>query len=91
MAKMSPEQKLAAVQRYINGKESSRTVAADFGISHRYLRVSPDLCGFTTLTFPNSGLGMLRNSNFELKKDFLFSSRIVKEYYSLGDDCNVWD
>ena len=37
MAKMSPEQKLAAVQRYINGKESSRTVAADFGISHRYL------------------------------------------------------
>lgn len=37
MAKMSPEDKLAAVQRYINGKDSSRTVAAEFGISHRYL------------------------------------------------------
>jgi transposase len=37
MAKMSPEDKLAAVERYINGKESSRTVAANFGISHRYL------------------------------------------------------
>ena len=37
MARMSPEDKLAAVQRYVNGKESSRTVAADFGISHRYL------------------------------------------------------
>lgn len=37
MAKMSPEDKFAAVQRYVNGKESSRTVAADFGISHRYL------------------------------------------------------
>ena len=37
MAKMSPEDKLAAVERYVNGKESSRTVAADFGISHRYL------------------------------------------------------
>ena len=37
MAKMSPEDKLAAVQRYLNGKESSRTVAADFVISHRYL------------------------------------------------------
>ena len=37
MAKMSPEDKLAVVQRYVNGKESSRTVAADFGISHRYL------------------------------------------------------
>ncbi|WIL40266.1 transposase (plasmid) [Kurthia sp. YJT4] len=37
MGKMSPEDKLAAVERYLNGKESSRTVAADFGISHRYL------------------------------------------------------
>ena len=37
MAKMNAEQKLAAVERYLNGKESSRTVAADFGISHRYL------------------------------------------------------
>ena len=37
MAKMSAEDKLAAVKRYLNGKESSRTVAADFGISHRYL------------------------------------------------------
>lgn len=37
MAKIGPEDKLAAVQRYVNGKESSRTVAADFGISHRYL------------------------------------------------------
>ena len=37
MAKMSPEDKLAAVQRYINGKESSRKVAADIGVSHRYL------------------------------------------------------
>ena len=37
MAKMSSEQKLAAVERYLNSKESSRTVAAEFGISHRYL------------------------------------------------------
>jgi transposase len=37
MAKMSAEDKLAAVQRYVNGNESSRTVAADTGISHRYL------------------------------------------------------
>ena len=37
MGKMSAEDKLAAVERYLNGKESSRTVAADFGISHRYL------------------------------------------------------
>ena len=37
MGRMSPEDKLAAVQRYVNRKESSRTVAADFGISHRYL------------------------------------------------------
>ena len=37
MAKMSAGQKLAAVERYLNSKESSRTVAADFGISHRYL------------------------------------------------------
>ena len=37
MAKMSSEDKLAAVQRYVNGNESSRTVAADFGVSHRYL------------------------------------------------------
>ena len=37
MAKMSPEDKFAAVQRYVNGQDSSRTVAADFGISHRYL------------------------------------------------------
>lgn len=37
MAKMSSEDKLSAVQRYINCKESSRTVAAYFGISHRYL------------------------------------------------------
>ncbi|MER1956874.1 MAG: hypothetical protein ABS942_05825 [Solibacillus sp.] len=35
MGKMSAEDKLAAVQRYIKGKESSRTVAADFSISHR--------------------------------------------------------
>ena len=37
MAKMSAEEKLAAVQRYVNGKESSRKVAADIGVSHRYL------------------------------------------------------
>ena len=37
MAKMNPEDKLAAVQRYVNGKESSRKVAADIGVSHRYL------------------------------------------------------
>ena len=37
MAKMSAEEKLAAVQRYLNGNESSRAVAADIGISHRYL------------------------------------------------------
>ena len=37
MAKISAEVKLAAVQRYLNGKESSRTVAADIGVSHRYL------------------------------------------------------
>lgn len=37
MAKMSAEEKLAAVQRYLKGKESSRTVAADIGVSHRYL------------------------------------------------------
>ncbi|BAK17298.1 transposase [Solibacillus silvestris StLB046] len=37
MGKMSAEDKLAAVERYLNGKESSRTVAADFGISHRHL------------------------------------------------------
>lgn len=37
MAKMSSEDKLAAVQRYVNGKESSRTFATNFGISHRYL------------------------------------------------------
>ncbi|MEK3765528.1 MULTISPECIES: transposase [unclassified Solibacillus] len=28
---------IAAVQRYVNGKESSRKVAADIGVSHRYL------------------------------------------------------
>lgn len=37
MAKMSAEQKLAAVERYLTSRESSRTVAAEFGISHRYL------------------------------------------------------
>ena len=37
MAKISAEEKLEAVQRYVNGKESSRTVAADIGVSHRYL------------------------------------------------------
>ncbi len=37
MAKISAEEKLAAIQRYVNGKESSRTVAADIGVSHRYL------------------------------------------------------
>ena len=37
MAKMSSEQKLAAVERYLTSRESSRAVAADFGISHRYL------------------------------------------------------
>jgi transposase len=37
MAKISAEEKLEAVQRYLNGKESSRTVAADIGVSHRYL------------------------------------------------------
>lgn len=37
MSKMSAEEKLAAVQRYVNGKESSRTVAAEIGVSHRYL------------------------------------------------------
>ncbi|WP_157764795.1 hypothetical protein [Solibacillus sp. R5-41] len=37
MAKISAEEKLAAVQRYVNGKESSRTVAADIGVSYRYL------------------------------------------------------
>lgn len=37
MAKLSAEEKIAAVQRYVNGKESSRTVAADIGVSHRYL------------------------------------------------------
>lgn len=56
--------------------------------------VALDLCGFITLRtlmFPNSGLGMLSNSNFKLKKDFFSFSRIVKKYYILGDDCNVWD
>ena len=37
MAKMSAEQKLAAVERYLTSRESSRAVAAEFGISHRYL------------------------------------------------------
>ena len=37
MAKFSAEEKLEAVQRYLNGKESSRTVAEEIGISHRYL------------------------------------------------------
>ncbi len=37
MAKFSAEEKLAAVQRYLNGKESARAVAAEIGISHRYL------------------------------------------------------
>jgi transposase len=37
MAKLSAENKLAAVQRYVNGKESARAVATAFGISHRYL------------------------------------------------------
>lgn len=37
MAKMSSEQKLAAVERYLTSRESSRAVAAEFGISHRYL------------------------------------------------------
>ena len=37
MAKFSAEEKLEAVQKYLNGKESSRTVAAEIGISHRYL------------------------------------------------------
>ncbi|MFL0584391.1 IS3 family transposase [Solibacillus silvestris] len=37
MAKMSSEDKLAAVERYLTSKESSRAIAADFGISHRYL------------------------------------------------------
>ena len=37
MGKMSAEDKLAAVERYLNSKESSRVVAADFDISHRYL------------------------------------------------------
>ena len=37
MGKMSAEDKLAAVERYLHGKESSRIVAANFGISHRYL------------------------------------------------------
>ena len=37
MAKISADVKLAAVQRYLDGKESSRTVAADIGVSHRYL------------------------------------------------------
>ena len=36
MAKMSPEDKLAAVQRYLNGKENSRKVAIDLGIPHRF-------------------------------------------------------
>ena len=44
MAKMSPEEKLVAAQRYVNRKESSRAVAADIGVSlsSKYkLQVSP--------------------------------------------------
>ncbi|MBQ0138650.1 MAG: hypothetical protein KBT36_05080 [Kurthia sp.] len=41
MAKMSAEQKLATVERYLTSRESSRTVAAEFGISHRYLLKLP--------------------------------------------------
>ena len=37
MGKISAEEKLEAVQRYLNGKESSRTVADGLGISHRFL------------------------------------------------------
>lgn len=37
MAKISAEENLAAVQRYVNGKESARTVATDIGVSHLYL------------------------------------------------------
>lgn|SRR5690606_20581463 len=37
MAKMSAEQKLAVVERYLTSRQSSRVVAAEFGISHRYL------------------------------------------------------
>ncbi len=37
MAKISAEEKLEAVQRYLKGKESARAVAADLGVSHRYL------------------------------------------------------
>lgn len=37
MGKMSAEDKSVAVERYLTSRESSRTVAAEFGISHRYL------------------------------------------------------
>ena len=37
MAKISAEEKIEAVQRYLKGKESARALAADSGISHRYL------------------------------------------------------
>jgi transposase len=37
MVKFTSEEKLQAALRYLNGKEIFRTVAADFGISHRYL------------------------------------------------------
>ena len=37
MTKISAEEKLATVQRYLKGKESSRTVAADIGVFHGYL------------------------------------------------------
>lgn len=36
MAKISAEEKLEAVQRYLKGKESARAIAADLGVSHRY-------------------------------------------------------
>ena len=37
MAKFSAEEKIEAVLKYLNGKDSLRTVAAEIGISHRYL------------------------------------------------------
>ncbi len=37
MAKFSAEEKVEAVQKYLNGKDSLRAVAAEIGISHRYL------------------------------------------------------
>lgn len=37
MVKLSAEEKLEAFLRYLSGKESARTVAADIGVSHRYL------------------------------------------------------